>query len=1019
MALITSDCAPFRNRRLQNEIRDFKLYKSVMENTVRTQQSQETEKESEIGALRRRQELQEQLYQESQVDLREHKRELQAALVKMEGQASSMQRLEEQASSMQRYPVVARPAPAPEPPQDDGRAFRISQLQAQLEAGLRQVTHSKNQAEHQINEAGQQKLEAHQLSADLAAKMVSDMENMNIALKAAMDLNTNLASKLHARGNQLDQYEVVLQEVAHVVTTFSANHQMPLPPVANVSQHIESVLNRALSQNARHASTGPDATVGQRHGVMVSNGFLSPQSSPLRGVAAASAGAFEQQSPMERHRPVLQQIFRSYSASTGIITEAQFLEFSQSYHICPRRLSAAALNRIFRATISAGGFSDSRRPFAVNFEQFVMCIGRIATENARGTGADESACTLQLMGELEHSLNSKGVDAVDSRVNLEQRAAPRVTFSTENSYLEEDSLSAHESKGVPRRPDGDHIPVTEAVALPAAFDRLHMSADQQLLDNANSSHVLFSDNVWLGNTAHQRAFLVSEHLIVEILPSPTVSAEMHFVAQSPIAKLTGLISSSQNQNELLVCIDEREDPSACPCWLIRLQDSADASAATKRAQLISVLQEGYMDLTQGGVLRTEVRSDIDAIHRSMQESVATVGVNDAMAMAIAASPRHPPKTRRRTDVDEANSVPPGTISVDESHEKYELIFCLLLGIQTLVKNKVGLETSDSVSESDYSINRSFSFLSQGTADTPAHPYKDFEFKDFAPKVFSHLRQMANIDDGDYLQSLTNQLVLREISTTGTDGSFFFYSHDIRFVVKTISTEEQHQMTVMLPTYYRYLKRYPRSFLNRILGMYTVREQVFIVQLNVFTGDLPHEVYDLKGSSYGRSASEREKQSAFVILKDNDFRSNPGRSILLAPAARQDFLRQVSTDLMYLEESGIVDYSVLLGVHFRDRQDEEPGGAGGRLQTVTETPRHHHVDTSRAQIEELQPPSYQQTVGCEVFSSDANQVYYLGIIDILTPFNLQKKHVGPGSISLIDPKKYAGRLRQFIEEKTES
>ena len=76
MALITSDCAPFRNRRLQNEIRDFKLYKSVMENTVRTQQSQETEKESEIGALRRRQELQEQLYQESQVDLREHKREL-------------------------------------------------------------------------------------------------------------------------------------------------------------------------------------------------------------------------------------------------------------------------------------------------------------------------------------------------------------------------------------------------------------------------------------------------------------------------------------------------------------------------------------------------------------------------------------------------------------------------------------------------------------------------------------------------------------------------------------------------------------------------------------------------------------------------------------------------------------------------------------------------------------------------------------------------------------------------------
>ena len=59
--------------------------------------------------------------------------------------------------------------------------------------------------------------------------------------------------------------------------------------------------------------------------------------------------------------------------------------------------------------------------------------------------------------------------------------------------------------------------------------------------------------------------------------------------------------------------------------------------------------------------------------------------------------------------------------------------------------------------------------------------------------------------------------------------------------------------------------------------------MFIVQLNVFACDRPvHEVYDLKGSSYKRAASEREKQAAFVVLKDNDFKSDPNRAIKLTP-----------------------------------------------------------------------------------------------------------------------------------------
>jgi 1-phosphatidylinositol-4-phosphate 5-kinase len=118
---------------------------------------------------------------------------------------------------------------------------------------------------------------------------------------------------------------------------------------------------------------------------------------------------------------------------------------------------------------------------------------------------------------------------------------------------------------------------------------------------------------------------------------------------------------------------------------------------------------------------------------------------------------------------------------------------------------------------------------------------------------------------------------------------------------------------MLPKYYAHVSRHPGSLLARVLGMYTVRQQVFIVQANVLASELPmHEVYDLKGSTFGRSASECEKQAAFVVLKDNDFRSNPHRRLQLPPAARAAFLRQLEADVALLEDFGIIDYSVWRG-----------------------------------------------------------------------------------------------------------
>ena len=183
-------------------------------------------------------------------------------------------------------------------------------------------------------------------------------------------------------------------------------------------------------------------------------------------------------------------------------------------------------------------------------------------------------------------------------------------------------------------------------------------------------------------------------------------------------------------------------------------------------------------------------------------------------------------------------------------------------------------------------------------------------------------------------------------------------------------------------------------------------QVFIVQLNVFACERPvHEVYDLKGSSYKRAASEREKQAAFVVLKDIDFKSDPNRAIKLAPVrhslthscsshllvfvatgacsdyvlcwlvqrAAQSFTAQLSADVRLLEAHNIIDYSVLLGIHFRDREETEPDGAAAHLQMVSETPRGRHTHAQRQPLAELRQRGSNGSLGGSLPRSNSPSV----------------------------------------------
>src|SRR4051794_17714170 len=94
----------------------------------------------------------------------------------------------------------------------------------------------------------------------------------------------------------------------------------------------------------------------------------------------------------------------------------------------------------------------------------------------------------------------------------------------------------------------------------------------------------------------------------------------------------------------------------------------------------------------------------------------------------------------------------------------------------------------------------------GNELTPSAKY-DFKFKDYAPWVFRSLREFFHIDAADYLVSLTSKYILSELGSPGKSGSFFYFSRDYRFIIKTIHHTEHKFLRKVLKEYYEVCQKY--------------------------------------------------------------------------------------------------------------------------------------------------------------------------------------------------------------------
>tara|TARA_B100000780_G_C20662928_1_gene263909 strand:- start:10 stop:393 length:384 start_codon:yes stop_codon:yes gene_type:complete len=117
-----------------------------------------------------------------------------------------------------------------------------------------------------------------------------------------------------------------------------------------------------------------------------------------------------------------------------------------------------------------------------------------------------------------------------------------------------------------------------------------------------------------------------------------------------------------------------------------------------------------------------------------------------------------------------------------------------------------------------------------------------------------------------------------------------------------------------------MSKHNESLLPKFFGLYKLKlgkrwVRVVVMSNAFFTPLEVHQKYDLKGSTVNRSVSEKKQAAAaaegdIAVLKDSDL----SKAIWLTEKQRDDLLGQTHRDGQFLCSHGIMDYSLLLGIH---------------------------------------------------------------------------------------------------------
>ncbi|KAI9707061.1 MAG: Phosphatidylinositol-4-phosphate 5-kinase [Candelina mexicana] len=429
--------------------------------------------------------------------------------------------------------------------------------------------------------------------------------------------------------------------------------------------------------------------------------------------------------------------------------------------------------------------------------------------------------------------------------------------------------------------------------------------------------------------------------------------------------------------------------------------------------------------------------------------------------------------RKRKEEEDDDRVVVGT-KVDMNHVNWVTAYNMLTGIRFTV-SRTNAKIDRELTDADFDAKHKFSFDITGNELTPSAKY-DFKFKDYAPWIFRHLRAKFNLDPADYLMSLTSKYILSELGSPGKSGSFFYFSRDYKYIIKTIRHAEHKVLLRILRDYYAHVEKNPNTLLSQFYGLHRVkipygRKIHFVVMNNLFPPHRDiHQTFDLKGSTIGREFKEQFlEKNPRATLKDMNWLRR-GLHLELGRDKKRVFVAQVERDVKFLQHSKIMDYSMLVGIHDMGKGNEEnlrekrlqvfqPGGERAeepQPNTLMRTPS--KLENARKARELRQIIKKEKPIPMDkstskmpdemlderknfIFYSDdggfrathedgepGEAIYYLGIIDCLTHYGFIKKaeHIWKGmdrkkipQISPIRPEPYGDRFVKFIAGITKS
>ena len=298
---------------------------------------------------------------------------------------------------------------------------------------------------------------------------------------------------------------------------------------------------------------------------------------------------------------------------------------------------------------------------------------------------------------------------------------------------------------------------------------------------------------------------------------------------------------------------------------------------------------------------------------------------------------------------------------------------------SLIKNKSDnnedtsiLDASNSYFNSNQNTNIESNLNTKG---------EDAVIIEYLPEIFNDLRINDNITNDIMIRAFNpskNKAAIDKMSESkGRSGSFFFYSHDKLFIIKTISGEEKNTLLDILHDYFNYIKDHNSTLMTKIYGIYTVviknasSVNVILMQ-NLFGCTSRHiqRMFDLKGSSVQRKTKNVQNWKREQVLKDLDYQWLTKVERKLINFKEDDIIEiknNLINDVEFYKRLSLMDYSLLF--------------------IIIDFPQNFDPDYKPI-MGFLDDPKYK---GHVYKSQNEKYIYIVGIIDYLQKYNFKKKN----------------------------